>query len=247
MADIDEMMYSCGIDVLHPGGLKKTDEMAQVCKIGKGKTILEIGSGKGVPACHLAQKYDCKVIGVDLAERMVEYANKKAKEKGLDGRVTFRRADAHNLPFEAESFDIILVECTTVLLEKAKAFSEFLRVAKHGAYIGDLEMIWKKSPVDELVDSCSNIWEGFRTMTLEEWKEFYEKMGMVDVKTADFSEAILDMEKTMRKELGVKGMIKMGSKFLLHSDLRKAMNEYEKLFKGYTDYIGYGYTVGRKK
>jgi cyclopropane fatty-acyl-phospholipid synthase-like methyltransferase len=247
MADIDEMMYSCGLEILHPGGIEKTDEMARMCKIGKGKKVLDIGSGKGVTACYLAQKYECEVVGVDLSERMVKYAREMAKKKGLEDRVSFRRADAHSLPFEDESFDVVLAECTTVLLDKEKAFSEFLRVAKPGGYIGDLEMTWQKPPPKELVDKVYDVWEGFRTMTLGEWKEFCERMGMVNVKTVDFSETIPDMEKAMKKELGLKGMIKMGCKLLLRSDLRKAMNEYRRIFEEYGDYIGYGYVVGRKK
>ena len=94
MADIDEMMYSCGLDILHPGGIEKTDEMARMCKIGKGKRVLDIGSGKGVTACYLAQKYGCEVVGVDLSERMIEYAREMARRKGLADKVSFRRADA---------------------------------------------------------------------------------------------------------------------------------------------------------
>lgn len=247
MADIDEMMYSCGLEILHPGGIERTDEMARMCKIGKDKKVLDIGSGKGVTAWYLAEKYECKVIGVDLSERMVEYAKEISKKKGLDDRVNFRRADTHNLPFEDESFDIVLAECTTVLLDKGKAFLEFLRVTKSGGYVSDLEMIWQELPAKELVDKVYDVWEGFRTMTLEEWENFYEKMGMVDIKTVDFSETIPDMEKAMKKELGLNGIIKMGCKLLLRSDLRKAMNEYRKIFREYNDYIGYGYVVGRKK
>jgi len=84
-------------------------------------------------------------------------------------------------------------------------------------------------------------------MTIEEWKRFFEKMGMFDVKAVDFSEEIPDMEKAMKKELGLKGIIKMACKLLLRSDLRRAMNEYRKIFKEYRDYIGYGYVVGRKR
>ncbi len=247
MADIDQMMYSCGLEILHPGGIEKTDEMAKMCKIGKDKKVLDIGSGKGITACYLAQKYGCEVIGVDLSARMIEYAKEMAKKKGLNDRVSFRSADAHNLPFKDESFDIVLAECTTVLLDKEKAFSEFLRVTKIGGYIGDLEMTWQKLPPEELVDRVYDVWEGFRTMTLEEWKNFYERMGMVDVKTANFSETIPDMEEATKKALGLKGMLKMGCNLLLHSDLRKAMNQYSKIFKDYVDYIGYGYIVGRKK
>ena len=208
---------------------------------------MDIGSGKGVTARYLAQKYGCEVVGVDLSERMVEYAREMARRKGLVDKVSFRRADAHNLPFEDETFDIVLAECTTVLLDKERAFSEFLRVLKPGGYLGDLEMIWKKPPPKELVDKVFEVWEGFKTMTLDEWKDFFERMGLVEVKAVDFSEEIPDMEKAMMKELGMKGIIKMACTLLVRSDLRRAMIECWKIFKEYKDYIGYGYFVGRKK
>ena len=180
MADIDEMMYSCGLEILHPGGIEKTDEMARTCGVGKDKKILDIGSGKGATACFLAEKYACEVVGVDKSERMIEYARKAAAEKGLRSSVSFRRADALSLPFEDESFDIVLIECTTTLLaDKEKAFAEFLRVAKPGGGIGDLEMIWQKPPTTEITDKVFAVWEGFRTMTLEEWRAFYQRLGMV--------------------------------------------------------------------
>jgi ubiquinone/menaquinone biosynthesis C-methylase UbiE len=245
IADIDEFMYSCGLEILHPGGIEKTDEMARECEIGEDKRVLDIGSGKGATACHLAQKYLCEVVGVDSSERMVRYAEEMAKKRDLCGRLSFIGADAHNLPFEDKSFDIVLAECTTVLLDKEKVLSESLRVAKSGGYVGDLEMIWQKPPPKELVDKVYDVWEGFRTMTLEEWKAFYEGMGMADVRVADFSETVSEMEDAMKKELGTKGMMKMGIKLLLRPNLLKSMNEYRKIFEEYIDYIGYGYVVGR--
>lgn len=41
IADVDRMMYECGIEVLHPGGLEKSDAMARDCGIGEGKTVPE--------------------------------------------------------------------------------------------------------------------------------------------------------------------------------------------------------------
>ena len=247
MADIDELMYSCGLEILHPGGIEKTCEMARLCKIGKGTRVIDIGSGKGATVCYLAQEYGCQIVGIDLSEKMVEYAKEAAEKKGLNDKVSFMRADAHSLPFEGESFDIILVECTTVLIDKEKAFSEYLRVTKPGGYIGDLEMIWRKPPPEELVDKVYDVWEGFRTMTMDEWKEFYESIGMTDVKVAEFSETVSDMQKSMKKELGISGTIEMIFKLLLRFDILKAMIEYRKIYKDYIDYIGYGYMVGRKR
>jgi len=81
MADIDEMMYSYGLEILHLGGIEKTDEMVRMCKISKDKKVLDIGSGKGITACYLAQKYGCEIIGIDLSERMIEYAREMARKK----------------------------------------------------------------------------------------------------------------------------------------------------------------------
>jgi cyclopropane fatty-acyl-phospholipid synthase-like methyltransferase len=247
MADIDEMMYSCGLEILHPGGIEKTDEMARMCHIGKDKSVLDIGAGKGATACHLAQQYDCDVVGVDSSERMVEYATQGARKKRLAARVSFRRADALDLPFEGETFDIVLAECTTVLVtDKDRAFSQFLRVLKPHGYIGDLEMTWRQAPTKRIAERARDVWDGFTTMTPDQWKDFFERMGMVDVKAVDFSESVRDLEKAMKKALRIKGKIKMLWMLLSRSDLRRAMKEYRALFQECRDYIGYGYVVGRK-
>ena len=246
MVDIDESMYSCGLRILHPGGTQKTDEMAKMCGVAKGKLVLDVGIGKGVTPCYLAEKYGCDTVGIDVSERMLEQAKRMAEEKGLTDKVNFRKADAHNLPFEDKSFDIVIVECVTTLLDKSKAFSEMYRVLKSGGSLGDLEMTWQKKPSEGIEKRFHEFWEGYKTMTLEEWKKFIEGVGFEDVQTVDFSDTILDMEKTLKKELGIYGMLKFGLKLALNRSLAKAMSAYRKMFKEYVDYIGYGYFVGRK-
>jgi len=83
-------------------------------------------------------------------------------------------------------------------------------------------------------------------MTLKEWVNLFEKLGLIEVKAVDFSNEIPDIERAFRKELGLKGMIKMACKLLLRPDIRRTMSEYMKIFKEYKEYIGYGYIIGRK-
>ena len=139
-----------------------------------------------------------------------------------------------------------LISLDVVRESLSDSFKEIHRVLKPGGYIGDLEMIWKKRPPNELVRETREIWGGFETMTLEEWTNLFEKLGLVEVRAVDFSDEISDIGKTFMKELGLKGMIKIAYKLLLCSDIRKTMSEYMKIFKEYKDYIGYGYIVGRK-
>lgn len=247
MADIDEMMYSCGLEILHPGGIDKTDEMARKCGVGKDKKVLDIGVGKGVTPCYLAEKFGCNVVGIDLSEKMVDEARKRVEEKRLANKVSLRRGDAHKLPFVDETFDIVIIECVTTILDKKKAFSEIYRVLRADGVVGDLEIIWRKKLSEKAVKDTFEIWEGFKTMTLEEWKELLEKIGFIDVQTVDFSDRMQDMEQEMKKDLGFKGMMKIASKLMIHEDLRRAWKEYERVFKEHKEYIGYGYLIGRKK
>jgi ubiquinone/menaquinone biosynthesis C-methylase UbiE len=68
---------------------------------------LELGTGTGAGALLIAREFpQARVRGVDLSEEMIRGAKQKV---GLDpeGRVAFRVADAANLPYEDESFDLI--------------------------------------------------------------------------------------------------------------------------------------------
>jgi len=246
MADVDEVMWDCGLVCLHPGGLKKTDEMVLRCGINKDKKVLDVGAGKGFTPCHLAEKYGCEVVGIDHSEKMIEVARERAKKKGLEDKVSFRKEDVHNLPFDNESFDIVIAECTTTMFDMEVAFPEMFRVLRHGGAIGDLEMTWRKEPTEKILIEVRELWGNYNTKTLKEWGAFLERIGFVNVIVVDFSETITDMDTMMKKMLGFRGMLKLTFKLIVSSPLRKAMKEYGRFFKEYQEYIGYGYFVGRK-
>ncbi|MDI6888137.1 MAG: class I SAM-dependent methyltransferase [Methanocellales archaeon] len=82
------------------GGLKATRELIELCHINKGKYVLDVGCGVGKTPCYVAKMYGCRVVGVDISERMVDRAKERAKREGVENRVEFRVADAQNLPFD---------------------------------------------------------------------------------------------------------------------------------------------------
>jgi SAM-dependent methyltransferase len=68
---------------------------------------LDIGTGLGDAALLVAREFPhARVRGIDFSEAMVRRAQRRI---GLDpeGRVAFKVADAANLPFEEESFDLV--------------------------------------------------------------------------------------------------------------------------------------------
>jgi ubiquinone/menaquinone biosynthesis C-methylase UbiE len=77
-------------------------------KISSGK-MLDIGTGPGYLPLEIAKcTTDLKIIGIDLSPGMIKIANKNAKDRRLSYRVSFQVANAANLPFENEYFDLVI-------------------------------------------------------------------------------------------------------------------------------------------
>jgi SAM-dependent methyltransferase len=69
---------------------------------GDVRRALDVGTGTGDGALALARRFPAaEVVGVDLAEGMLELARRKAPE------LRFERADASRLPFPDGSFEVV--------------------------------------------------------------------------------------------------------------------------------------------
>lgn len=78
--------------------------------VAPGERVLDLASGTGELERHLlASTPDVEIVGVDLAPAMV----KRAREKLADVEAaSFLQADAHELPFENDSFDVVVSAST---------------------------------------------------------------------------------------------------------------------------------------
>lgn len=86
------------------------DLAARVAKLEPG-TVLEIAAGTGILTRQLlaALPKSSRLTATDLNEPMLDVARRKI---GVDSRVTWRQADALDLPFAPETFDAVLsVRC----------------------------------------------------------------------------------------------------------------------------------------
>ena len=72
--------------------------------------VLDVCCGTGASALPAAKAvgYGGKVIGIDLAENLLELAQQKAIALQL-GNIEFLKADMTELPFELESFDVVII------------------------------------------------------------------------------------------------------------------------------------------
>jgi len=65
----------------------------QNCEPIKGRTFLDVGCGNALYSLELARKGAAKVIGIDIAEVMIDLCRKSSEEQGLADRCTFIQTD----------------------------------------------------------------------------------------------------------------------------------------------------------
>ena len=98
-------------------------------KVFRGMKILDVGCGTGNFSLKLARK-GCQVTGIDLSEKMLSLARKKAKEEGLP--VIFCLMDAADLQFRNETFDgVISMTSFEFMEEPEKTMKEMQRSLKN--------------------------------------------------------------------------------------------------------------------
>jgi len=92
-------------------GLDRWWRRAAIRRLGslKGTRILDIATGTGDIALATLSLHPSEVVGVDIAEAMLEEARKKFVPRGFEGRLSFIQGSAEDLPFPPSSFDAAIV------------------------------------------------------------------------------------------------------------------------------------------
>lgn len=240
----------------HIGGIEATEALIELCHISKGSYVLDVGSGVGATPCFIANRYGCRVVGVDISERMVERSKERAKREKVSDKVEFRVADAQDLPFEDELFDAIITESVTAFPEdKQKAVNEYVRVTKPGGFVGLNESVWLKvPPPPEIVAwAAQDLGANVQPLTSDAWAGLLEGTGLRGITVKTYTINTQDEARGIIKRYGWGGMLcVMGRMLLLYARspaYRKFVREVRQ--GGITpvnleEYFGYGLFVGQK-
>lgn len=96
--------------------------------------ILEIGVGTGLTIGLYPP--DCTIVGIDISEKMLARARKRAMKAQNGNDITFKVMDALNLDFEDNTFDAVIASYViTTVNDPVKACREMKRVCKKGGQI----------------------------------------------------------------------------------------------------------------
>jgi len=245
----DFMALHVGLTVIHPGGLNATAALAEGLKIGPDSSVIDIGCGKGTGAVFLAERYGCKVTGIDLSPELIEQAKNLAGRKGLGDKIQFRIGNALKLPFSDRSFDAAFSQAVLVLLtDQERAVREAMRVIRPGGSAGWLELSWKKPTTPEFMDGVSNVLCAYcmrNVRTFDGWKKLFLKAGLKQLQTQEFSLGGMAMS-GMRKDEGFIRSLQILLKTATDTAVRRRMKTMRRFFREHEDFFGYGIYIGNK-
>ena len=123
------------VDHVHARGFVATIELADRLPIARGQHILDIGCGLGGPARYMAQRFDCRVSGIDITRPFVEAANKLTALLHMEDSVHIEHGDGLALPYPDRHFDGAYTQHVTMNVAQRPAFfAEAWRVLKPGGF-----------------------------------------------------------------------------------------------------------------
>ncbi len=187
---------------LHPGGMQLTERLGQILRLGPESCVLDVASGKGTSAIFLAERFGCKVLGVDYGSQNVELANEQTTAKGLGGRVRFERADAEFLPVPDASFNAVICECAFCTFpNKSIAAGEFVRALRVGGQVGLSDLT--RGPVlpKELDSLLSWVACVADAQPIESYAAFLRAAGLVVEHVESHDEVLTELVQQVRAKL----------------------------------------------
>ena len=181
-----------------------------------GEKAADVGSGGGHMSVSLA-KWVNELIAIDMTPQMLTQTSILAGQRGLSNIIRCL-ADAQNLPFKAEVFDI--VSCRSVLhhvSDVAMAVSEMGRILRRGGklFIGDM-IGFEDKAATRYVDDIERLRDPshVKTYSLEEWHRFFEAAGCKIARTSVTSRRSYNLKEWTDRSGTPKDRIEMTVKML---------------------------------
>jgi SAM-dependent methyltransferase len=108
--------------------------LVEACDVAPGMRVLDVAAGSGNASIPAAQR-GAQVTASDLTPELFEAGRRRAEAEGVE--LDWVEADAENLPFEDESFDVVMSSIGVMFApHHQRAADELVRVCRAGGTLG---------------------------------------------------------------------------------------------------------------
>jgi ubiquinone/menaquinone biosynthesis C-methylase UbiE len=146
------------------------DDFFEFYKLSPASSVLDVGCGKGFMLYDFKRKHpNLRVQGIDISDYAIDNAKIEVRDFLIQG-------DARQLPFENQSFDLVISINTIHNLEEsdcATALKEIQRVARRDAFVV-VDAYETEEQKQRMLD-----WNltALTIKSTSEWKEFFKESG----------------------------------------------------------------------
>jgi SAM-dependent methyltransferase len=170
-AYLNSVVHAQGVDLQALAALARAHPEARV---------LDLGCGGGHVTFHVAPHVR-EVVAYDLSPEMLDVVKRAARERGL-GNVATKQGLVESLPFDAESFDLVLSRFSAHHWRDFEAgLREAARVLKPGGIAAFVDTVSPGTPLLdtffqalELLRDCSHV----RNYSRAEWEAAIARAGL---------------------------------------------------------------------
>lgn len=177
------------------------EELLQWSQLAQAQNILDVGCGIGGSSLYLAGRFAAQVQGITLSPVQAARAQERAQAAGLGARVNFQVANALQMPFADDQFDLVWsLESGEHMPDKQRFLQECCRVLRPGGTL--ILATWCHRPTDPAAGGAltpaeqqllQQIYEVYClpfVISLPEYLEIAQTLPLENIRTADWSEEV---------------------------------------------------------
>jgi phosphoethanolamine N-methyltransferase len=191
-----------GDHYISTGGAATTDDLCTRlgASLKPGVRVLDVGSGIGGAAFHLAQVHGAKVTGIDLADEMVSIGLERTAQLGMGDQVKFLLGDVLETEFP-EPFDIIWSRDAFMHIpDKAKLFATLYRLMAPGGRLVITDYARGKTPASQEFEDYI-VKTGYSVIEPRQYGTILEEAGFTDVIVDDATPLFVEILEREAKSL----------------------------------------------
>lgn len=170
------------------------------CQEDAPKNIIDVGCGIGGSTLYLAQKFGATATGITLSPIQASRAKERAIAANLENKVQFQVANALDMPFADNSFDLVWsLESGEHMPDKTKFIQECYRVLQPGGKL--ILATWCHRETNSLAgnlttDEIKHLKEIYRVyclpyvISLSEYRSIALECGFENLRSDDWSMAV---------------------------------------------------------